>query len=671
MVASFGNLQIPAALLRVGMALWGLRVIPQNLFGSYEQVNTNHVYKANLLPSLNIFYVMVLGQGMLYISAGILEHFSFILRRSLVSCAGLRGLQGVQCVNLYYAYAFNKCMEGAVLAPKKTSLVTFAMDSLKSDSPKMQLYGLKMLISFLKKEPLKTRTKSKLTTSMKTVTFLVNMLGWTSEGDKVIRSLAAKVTAEIADNLRVVPVPGAMQLIASLLETVHVQKIKNPLLDIGIPEGRQGNLIEEVVHDEQTSPMLWLKQMALYCLLPREEPSNVNEQNSHILGCWKKITECWSIPEEEPSTDQDLLPVQGMLILDRLASFDLDTCTEIYKSPGLISKVIEFTSNRADMPDINEIHQTMLKTSSLKVLRRLSSTEGKFGVTLRQKISEHPFLLSHLAEILDDNASSRELRDLAIELLRNLAMDRNINEEIGSIPVIISKLMHAFFSQGAASSTEDSGQLVPGQALAVLAMDSASNCLAMLAEKGDLFIKELTDMIKGDRCRYVASCLLRDICVHARSKLRSWDLKEISSILRKVLDLIISAEGAHLEVLVGLSSQICKVIPEDFERELEHGEIKEMFIKSLVQELNSNMIPTAHCPGIRRVIVEHAIHIMEFNPSYANCFITCQMFEALLEVERKPSRAENYKFFLGDAGLMKHDVPLSALVSRAKELMKP
>ena len=129
------------------------------------------------------------------------------------------------------------------------------------------------------------------------------------------------------------------------------------------------------------------------------------------------------------------------------------------------------------------------------------------------------------------------------------------------------------------------------------------------------------------------------------------------------------AEGAELEVLVGLSSQICNAIPDDFVRELEHGQIKERFIKRLVHALNSNMIPNAHCPGIRRVIVEHAIYMMECKAGYASCFKKCLMMEALGRVKRTPSRAENYRFFLGDAGLMEHRIPLSALVARAKELM--
>ncbi|KAF6999739.1 hypothetical protein CFC21_015718 [Triticum aestivum] len=132
---------------------------------------------------------------------------------------------------------------------------------------------------------------------------------------------------------------------------------------------------------------------------------------------------------------------------------------------------------------------------------------------------------------------------------------------------------------------------------------------------------------------------------------------------------IMDAEGVELEVLVGLSSRLCNAIPEDFERELEHGPNKERFIKRLVSALNSNMTPTAHCPGIRRVIVEHAIYMMEFIPVYTSCFKNCRMMEALLMVGCTPSRAEKYRFFSGDAGLMEHSIPLSTLVARAKELM--
>ncbi|KAM3383788.1 hypothetical protein ACQJBY_008445 [Aegilops geniculata] len=657
-LVSFGNLQIPAAVLRIVLALLGGLKVDDHYKG-------NHGDMKNLVPSLYIFYGMVLGQGILYTIAGILEIFSFIYRRSLARQAEFSGPQGVEYVNSYYAYVFNKCMKGAVLAPDKTSLITFAVDSLNSDSPKKQLSGLKMLHKILKKEIFKTKAISELTTSTKTVACLVNILGWTSERDKDVRLFATKVFAELADNLRIVSVPEAMPLIGSLLDTAHESKERDPLR-IDSPEPKQDNLIQQVGGNEQSSTVIkWLKKTAKYCLIPRDEPRNMDEPKPHTFRFWKQ-----SVAKEETSKDQDLLPVLGMLILDKLASFDLENCIEICRDPGLTTKVIEFTSNRPNMTYSNETHKTLLKRSSLKLLCRLAKTKGKIGVTLRQNISEHPFLLSNLVEILDNNDSSHELRELTTELIKNIAMEENIKEEIGHIPVIISRLMDAFLSQSALSRTDSAQllQMTSGQALAVLATKSANNCLIMLAEPHS-FIKELAVMIHGDRYRYVASSLLQNMCVHVRPELGNSDLKEISYILREVLEGIMDAEGTELEVLVGLSSQICNVIPGDFARELEHGQIKERFIKRLVDALNSNMIPTAHCPGIRRVIVEHTICMMECNPEYAGCFKECWMMEALLMVERTPSRAENYRFFSGDAGLMEHSIPLSTLVARAKELM--
>ncbi|TVU37483.1 hypothetical protein EJB05_10799, partial [Eragrostis curvula] len=161
----------------------------------------------------------------------------------------------------------------------------------------------------------------------------------------------------------------------------------------------------------------------------------------------------------------------------------------------------------------------------------------------------------------------------------------------------------------------------------------------------------------------------RNMCLHARSELKEPDLKELSYSLREVLERVMSSEGAELEILIGLSSQICRVIPGDFARELEHGQIKERFVKRLVDELNANWEPSADCPGIRRVILEQAISLMEYDSRYANCFNGRRMVEALSTVEETATDVENYRLFLGDAGLMEAREPLPRLVARAKQLL--
>ncbi|KAG8093082.1 hypothetical protein GUJ93_ZPchr0012g19248 [Zizania palustris] len=447
---------IPAAVLRFVLA--SIRLQSQCYSANDVNAKTNNGAcknnnnKKNLNTSLNIFYWIVLGQGILYIIACLVELFSSIPRRRLIRRAGFRGQLGVEYVNRYYKYALEKCMQGPMLAPTRISLVTFAMDSIDSGSSENRLYGVQVLHSLLKKERVRDRTISELTPSTKTLVSLLSMLAWTSHGDADIRLFAAKVVVELAGSLQIVHIPGAMQLVASLLDTDDYHQ----------PKTRQHFLLTDIQDaQEQCST---IQQGEHYCTLA-DEPSTMDEQSScRLHRYWKKMMEFWSIPGEEPSTAKDCLPVQGLLILEKLANFDAGNCMEISQATGLISKMIDFTGYTSYLTSVNNEAQQIVPSHlaglSLGVLTRLASTKGKSGVALRQRILEHPFILSNLADILDDSSnpametkrSSRELKALAADILKNLAMDTNTSDNIGRIPVIISSLMHAFVSRGGASS---------------------------------------------------------------------------------------------------------------------------------------------------------------------------------------------------------------------------
>uniref|UniRef100_A0A0E0LP59 Uncharacterized protein n=1 Tax=Oryza punctata TaxID=4537 RepID=A0A0E0LP59_ORYPU len=212
--------------------------------------------KINLKPTLNVFYGMVLGQGILYLAARILEFFSFFPRRSLARRGRFRGSPSV---DMYYAYAFEKCMNTSILAPKKMNLTTFAMDSLKSGSRKEQLCGVRILYSLVHREPYDKPVLSKITNSTKTVTTLIQLLGWANPEDNQIRLLAAKITAELANGLRIVGIPGAMNFISSLLDNQNKQQIHK--LTIQTDSG--------------------------------------DEENCWILKHWHQMIKKWSILEEE------------------------------------------------------------------------------------------------------------------------------------------------------------------------------------------------------------------------------------------------------------------------------------------------------------------------------------------------------------------------------------
>ncbi|OEL24907.1 hypothetical protein BAE44_0014072 [Dichanthelium oligosanthes] len=650
-VVSFGNFQIPAAVIRIVLSL--LRLIQQD----YGDGDPNNPANINLAPSLNIFYVMVLGQGILYVIACTLEIFSFIPRRSLIRRGGFRGQWAVESIDFYYSYALEKCMESDVLAPKKTSLISFAMDSLNSGSPKMQLHGIRIMHSLLQREPTRTRLLSKLTTSPKTMATLINMLDWTSLEGTTIRLFVAVITAEIAKSLRVVTIPGTIQVVSALLDYGNQQKIGNPLLNaIDNQEEKQdavlntGNLLE--TQDHSTS------QHAIN-----------SEQN--LSRCWEWIFECWSVPQEEPLAEQDLLPAVGMSILHNLASCDQENCVEIIEASGLIVKIIGFTDYCRSNTTYSDTQRKVLVKSSLKVLYRLLSVEGEVGITLRRNVSKHSFLLRNLAEILGDSMSTQELKMLVAGILRNLAIDVNTRRAIGHIKLIITRLMTTFLTPDGPSSTDADWLLrkVAGQALAMLAMDSVNNCLVMLRETRYVFMKELTAIIHVDRYRCVAASLLRSMCLHARPELKESDLKELSYILREVLEKIMVVDGAELDILIGLSSQICSAIPEDFFREIKDGRIKDRFVKRLINALNASIEPSTCCPETRRVVLEQAINMMEYDSRYTSCFSDHSMADAVSMVEETALDAENYNIFLGDVGLNEAGEPLSSIVTRAKQLL--
>ncbi|CAL5085132.1 unnamed protein product [Urochloa decumbens] len=476
-VVSMGNLQIPAATVRMVLAL--LRLIPHDYCDNNGNISDDGG-KINLAPSLNIFYGMVLGQGILYNVACMLEFFSFIPRRYLARRGGFGGLWGVDSVNLYYAYAFEKYMERDVLAPKNISLNNFAIDSLKSDTPKMQFHGIRIMHSLLQQQPTRRWFIMKLNASMETMARLTNMLDWTSPEDATVRLFAAKVTAELATSIRVVTIPGTIQVVSALLDYCSQQKRGNPLLDTKVGDEKIHDSIlnvdenqEEKTQDRST------------------EQVGTDEQKSWILKCCQRISMVWSIPQEEPLTEQDLLPALGMLILDGLASCDQGNCVEISRASSLIPKIIAFTSCTKSGTTYTDAERKVLVKSSLKLLHRLTSVEGAIGITLRHEVSKSPFLLRNLAEILKDGMSSQEVRTLVVGIIRNLAIDENARQVVGRVQVIITWLMQAFLGLDRPSST-DADQLlreVAGQALAMLAIDNVNNCFAMLGEIGHEFIE--------------------------------------------------------------------------------------------------------------------------------------------------------------------------------------
>ncbi|CAD6264751.1 unnamed protein product [Miscanthus lutarioriparius] len=134
------NLQIPAAVLQVMLSSSRIH----NLQYDYPQP------ASNLVPAIEVFYVLAICQGCFYITASILGLFSFFPRRMLVRQSKLRGQRGAKAIDLYYESAYSACMETGLFAARKTvSLASFAEESLSSSSIETQLAGVLLLGNLL------------------------------------------------------------------------------------------------------------------------------------------------------------------------------------------------------------------------------------------------------------------------------------------------------------------------------------------------------------------------------------------------------------------------------------------------------------------------------------------------------------------------------------------
>lgn len=493
-----GNLQIPAAVTQVVLSSLRLRWLCRGHHDYYQQPQVSN---QNLVPSITVFYMLALCEGAFYIMACILGVFSYFPCRSLLLRSGFTGQWGSKAVDLYYRRVYTTRMETGVLAAgSMMTLDTFAMESLWSSSQEMRLIGVRVLDSLLQESDSRKMLISRITRSSKAMSALISMLGGTEVQDEGgIRLFAARVTTNIAGHLRIADLPsGMVKSVSSLLDAEKLS-----LTSSGGGGNNAGN--------------------------HRTYDTSAHERNrgfSWVSHCWQRTKDKWSVPDEPPLTQQDSFPVMGMVILRRLAH-DPDNCVEIVKATTLISKIIGLITYTSDN------HNAVI-CASLHLVRRLVSTRGKIGATIRQELSDSPYLLDNLAGTCEDSCSTPEVWILAMDIIAKLALDENARQEVGSKQVIICKLVHSFLGRDEAN--EESLRMAAGEALVNLTIESPANCSAILEELGCQLIKDLKDMLCEAEYRIymcTAASLLQNLCAHSRDKLTS--LPGASEHLRSTL----------------------------------------------------------------------------------------------------------------------------------------
>ncbi|XP_044436372.1 uncharacterized protein [Triticum aestivum] len=637
-----GNLQIPMALARIIFSYVWLVT---------KDIEVHGTENKNVKLAVQMLYTLVMCQGALYMLACILESSSFLYRRKLALHYGLTDKLGMESIDLYYEQAFDSFLQESVFdTTKKMSLVTFAVDSLNTKaSREKKCAAVRILAAFLQNHTTSSSNDTKIisliTTSTKAATTLISMLGWTATEDADIQRFATKVTAHLAPNLRIVGIPGTMQKVSLLLDAQDQPIIQEVPAQVVV-----GNVDNQQITNASSSPIVdnnrrnngrqQTRMRTALSFLPLDieggnAPVMASRSRSYqfllflmegICRFGEHIEKLMSIPHKD-SEHNDSLPVLGMQILEGLAH-DLHNCAEISRAMELLPKIIGFINC---ITGTTAVQLDEITTSSLKLVAKLASINGKTGMTLRQEISENPFLFGNLTKILEleANPSYLEQSKLAMYIIAKIAktsIDKKTRHKIGAFQVIIDKLVKEFLGDD-----ENPLRAEAGEALAMLAMDCPGNCFAMLDETSYDLIGDLANKMEHGQHIYSVASLLQRLCQNSRELVlhHQGPNNALSSTLTVVLRRIVDAEGKLVEALISLASQICRagIIPHSSAND-------QAFVTKLVAELNSRKKPSPdEFPDMRRMLVELTLSIVASCPRYALIFSQNGMMEALSNVE--------------------------------------
>ncbi|XP_058201603.1 uncharacterized protein LOC131316299 [Rhododendron vialii] len=589
-----------------------MKLIEHN-YGELEKGDTDD---RNRKAALTIFYSLALAEALLFLLEKAYWEWKVIYCKVLeeVNEACDLGPSGMVLITRFFYVAYSRCVNGSNFDGLKMDLVSFAMDLLASNLLDEQLIGIRILNKFALDEQLSNDALRKIGTTSLVVERLVKMLTWKDLEKEEIRQRAAEILSRLASKeqnaLRLSGIPGAMASISSLL---------------------QNHRMLHGVEDE----------------IP--EKISIHDNESYRLCTFNYL---------------------GLLILRKLAR-DHDNCGKIGNTRGLLHKIIDFSkAGERLLKDENVVlPQILMVKQSLQVLKLLASTTGTTGKKLRYEISEDVFTISNIRDILKYGEKQKKLQKLGIEILTCLGMESDAREEIGGTGGVLKELLNIFFKEGMPENQDDV-RTAAGEALAMLAFESKSNCCRILN------LKVIEKLIKALEVPFLcinAGKILKNLCIYVGEdcSLHLWGVIDALPI---VLGAIMSEENKENkleEVLVGLAANVVKFMTcEESSIMFERARIQEAELaEELVKILNKYQKPTIKTPRIRRFVIELAIWMMRNNEINVRIFKDLGIVKEMQSVIETTTKLENFKIFCGPVGMSQDSTTIHSLVESAMELL--
>ncbi|KAK2646870.1 hypothetical protein Ddye_022065 [Dipteronia dyeriana] len=601
-------LQLASATVCVSLSLMKL------IWHNYGDVAKGDTDKRNRKSALNIFYSLALAEALLFLLEKAYWEWKVIYCKLLeeVNKECDLGPSGLVSIRRFFYDAYSRCVNGSIFDGLKMDMVSFAMELLGSSSPDEQLIGARILRQFAVNERFSDDTLQKIGINLTVIERLVEMLNWKDPLEEEIRRSAAEILSKLAgkkqNSLRVAGIPGAMESISSLLQTNR--NSCGATDDIG-----ENKIIIDHAH----------------------------------YGSW---------------TFNHL----GLLVLKKLAR-NHDNCGKIGNTRGLLPKIIDFThAGESLLKDEISTHcQILTVKRSLQVVKMLACTTGATGEHLRREISEVVFTISNIRDILRYGEKHPTLQKLGIEILTSLALEEDATERIGGTGGILKELFNIFFKE-AMPQNQNHVRIAAGEALAMLALDSKSNCHLILKLK---VLDRLVDALEVPLLRVNAARILRNLCSYSGANCVH-QLRGVIAAAPTVIKAIISDEHKLQEVMIGLAAHVFKFMtPEESSIVFDRAGIKEVELAvKLVEILKNYQHPPIKVPRIRRFAIELAIWMMTDKVTNVHTFKEMGMEKELEVVLETTAELENFNIFSGTVGLSRHSTTIHSLVENALKLLE-
>ncbi|XP_042477027.1 uncharacterized protein LOC122058412 [Macadamia integrifolia] len=564
----------------------------------------------NERSALDIFYGLALAESFLSLLGKLYWEWT-ITHRKLLEEVDKECDIGMISIRRFFYDAYAECVNKSIFDGLKFDFVSFATELLGSQSRDEQLIGAGILQKFSTKPEFSHDTLQMIGTSSSVIERLVEMLNWKNPQEAEIRKAAAQILSMLAgkkqNSLRVAGISGAMESVSSLLYT---RRSSNGVFD------ELGE--KKIVFDQQNYEFSAFSQL-------------------------------------------------GLNILKKLAR-DHDNCEKIGNTRGLLLKIIDFShTGEQILRNSHEKDNRILAVKrSLQVLKLLANTSGSAGKRLRQEIVEIVFTVSNIREILKYGEKYPKIQHRGIVILTSLAFDVEAREKIGSTGGIIKELFRIFF-QEPNSEEQNHVRAAAGEAVAMLALESDRNCSRILNLK---VLKKLVRSLKDESLRINSARILRHLCKFAGQDCLE-QLKAVSAAAPTVLKAIISEGSKPQEVMLGLATQVFKLMsPEEASITFNQTGIDETKLAGkLVDILKLYQYPSAKVPRMRRFAIELAILMMKNNKAIVGTFRELGMENELEILGETTSEIESFNIFSGTIGLSRHKIPIHSLVDDAIKLL--